>query len=50
MSGTSSERGPACWRGAARGQGRMHATVRELAGDRYAGRRVGSPGGRAAAF
>ncbi|MEO3795964.1 M28 family peptidase [Nonomuraea sp. B10E15] len=28
---------------------RMHATVRELAGDRYAGRRVGSPGGRAAA-
>ncbi|MFB4269170.1 M28 family metallopeptidase [Nonomuraea sp. GTA35] len=28
---------------------RMHATVRELASDRYAGRRVGSPGGRAAA-
>jgi hypothetical protein len=28
---------------------RMHATVRELAGDRFAGRRVGSPGGRAAA-
>ncbi|QFY09336.1 M28 family peptidase [Nonomuraea phyllanthi] len=28
---------------------RMHATVRELADDRYAGRRVGSPGGRAAA-
>ncbi|MFG3437210.1 M28 family metallopeptidase [Nonomuraea sp. NPDC047897] len=28
---------------------RMHAAVRELAGDRYAGRRVGSPGGRAAA-
>ncbi|MGP3935535.1 M28 family peptidase [Nonomuraea sp. KM88] len=28
---------------------RMHATVRELAGDRYAGRRVGSPGNRAAA-
>ncbi|MFC4111062.1 M28 family peptidase [Nonomuraea zeae] len=28
---------------------RMHAAVRELAGDRYAGRRVGSPGGHAAA-
>ncbi|MGV9775399.1 M28 family metallopeptidase [Streptosporangium sp. NPDC003464] len=28
---------------------RMHATVRELAGDHYAGRRVGTPGGRAAA-
>ncbi|QYC41870.1 Peptidase family M28 [Nonomuraea coxensis DSM 45129] len=27
---------------------RMQATVRELAGDRFAGRRVGSPGGRAA--
>ncbi|MGW3350789.1 M28 family peptidase [Nonomuraea rubra] len=27
---------------------RMLATVRELAGDRYAGRRVGTPGGRAA--
>lgn len=26
----------------------MLATVRELAGDRYAGRRVGTPGGRAA--
>ncbi|MEV4174811.1 M28 family peptidase, partial [Nonomuraea sp. NPDC049709] len=29
--------------------GRMLATVRELAGDRYSGRRVGTPGGRAAA-
>ncbi|WP_101791067.1 M28 family metallopeptidase [Nonomuraea indica] len=28
---------------------RMQATVRELAGDRYAGRRVGTPGGQAAA-
>ncbi|PZG16909.1 aminopeptidase [Nonomuraea aridisoli] len=28
---------------------RMLATVQELAGDRYAGRRVGTPGGRAAA-
>ncbi|MDP9868736.1 MULTISPECIES: M28 family metallopeptidase [Streptosporangium] len=28
---------------------RMHATVCELAGDRYAGRRVGTSGGRAAA-
>ncbi|MGW0810599.1 M28 family metallopeptidase [Nonomuraea sp. NPDC002799] len=28
---------------------RMQATVRELADERYAGRRVGSPGGRAAA-
>ncbi|MGW3353400.1 M28 family metallopeptidase [Nonomuraea rubra] len=28
---------------------RMQATVRELAGDRYAGRRVGTSGGRAAA-
>ncbi|SPL98831.1 Aminopeptidase Y (Arg, Lys, Leu preference) [[Actinomadura] parvosata subsp. kistnae] len=30
--------------------GRMQATVRELAGDRYAGRRVGTPGGQAAAI
>ncbi|MFB4284054.1 M28 family peptidase [Nonomuraea sp. MTCD27] len=29
--------------------GRMLATVRELAADRYSGRRVGTPGGRAAA-
>ncbi|MGW4796164.1 hypothetical protein ACWEPC_27460 [Nonomuraea sp. NPDC004297] len=28
---------------------RMRATVHELAGDRYAGRRVGTPGGHAAA-
>ncbi|HEU4948811.1 MAG TPA: M28 family peptidase [Kribbella sp.] len=50
---TNVSRGPvAGYSAAARGgasAGKMLATVRELASDRYLGRRVGTPGGRAAA-